>query len=194
MTGLVVVGDTLLDADVEGHADRLCPEAPVPVVDVENRWQRPGGAGLAALLAARATPDVSLVTALGDDTGGETLVRLLGHEVRLRRLPLRGNTIRKTRIRAGGQSVARVDEGDGVAGSGPLCPEVVHCLRAASAILVADYGRGVAAHPGLRELLTELAPGTPIVWDPHPRGPAPVPGARVVTPIGRKSIREGVKL
>lgn len=44
MTGpLVVVGDTLLDIDVDGNADRLCPEAPVPVVDVGREWHRPGG-------------------------------------------------------------------------------------------------------------------------------------------------------
>jgi bifunctional ADP-heptose synthase (sugar kinase/adenylyltransferase) len=49
---LVVVGDTLLDVEVEGDVERLCPEAPVPVLDEGGVTRRPGGAGLAAALAA----------------------------------------------------------------------------------------------------------------------------------------------
>ena len=61
---LVVVGDALLDRDVTGRADRLSPDAPVPVVSDLSEVDRPGGAGLAALLAARDGADVTLVTAL----------------------------------------------------------------------------------------------------------------------------------
>ncbi len=70
MTGpkpLVVVGDVLLDEDIEGVATRLAPDAPAPVVDVTGDFRHPGGAGLAAALAARGGRDVVLVTALGDD-------------------------------------------------------------------------------------------------------------------------------
>ena len=49
---LVVVGDALLDCDVDGQVSRLCPDAPAPVLeDAVPAW-RPGGAALAALLAA----------------------------------------------------------------------------------------------------------------------------------------------
>ena len=44
MKPLVVIGDSMLDIDVEGSASRLSPEAPVPVVDPDRIWQRPGGA------------------------------------------------------------------------------------------------------------------------------------------------------
>ncbi|PRX48599.1 rfaE bifunctional protein kinase chain/domain/rfaE bifunctional protein nucleotidyltransferase chain/domain [Prauserella shujinwangii] len=178
----MVVGDALLDVDVEGTADRLCPEAPVPVVDVAREWRRPGGAGLAALLAARTAPDVVLVTALGDDESGRALAELLGRDVRVVRVPMDGETVRKTRVRAAGQSLLRLDTGDGRASRAPLPGRATAALREAGAILVSDYGRGLAAHPGLRRLLAELAPRVPLVWDPHPRGPAPVPGATVVTP------------
>lgn len=179
---LVVVGDVLLDVDIDGTANRLCPEAPVPVVDVARQRHRPGGAGLAALLASRCTAAVDLVTALGDDEGGAAIARMLEPAVRVLRLPLQGNTISKTRIRAGGQSMLRLDGGNGKAKITPLAPEVIAALRTAGAILVADYGRGVAAHPEIRGLLTELAPRVPIVWDPHPRGPVPIRRARLVTP------------
>lgn len=182
MKPLVVLGDTLLDVDIEGVADRLCPEAPVPVVDVERRRLRPGGAGLAALLAARSVAEVALITATTEDDGGRSLLRLLGDEVEVVPMVLRGETVRKTRVRAGGQSLVRLDTGDGTADAGPVSSAVVKALRSAGAILVADYGRGVAAHPRIRRLLTELAGAVPVVWDPHPRGPAPTPGALLVSP------------
>lgn len=182
MKPLVVLGDTLLDVDIEGAADRLCPEAPVPVVDVERRWLRPGGAGLAALLAARSVAEVTLITAITEDDGGRSLLRLLGEEVDVVPMVLRGETVRKTRVRAGGQSLVRLDTGDGTADAGPVSSAVVRTLRSAGAILVADYGRGVAAHPRIRRLLTELARAVPVVWDPHPRGPAPTAGVSLVSP------------
>jgi len=49
---LVVIGDALLDVDLVGRADRLCPDAPVPVVEDATEQARPGGAALAAALAA----------------------------------------------------------------------------------------------------------------------------------------------
>lgn len=182
MKPLVVLGDTLLDVDIEGAATRLCPEAPVPVVDVQQRRLRPGGAGLAALLAARSAAEVSLITATTDDDGGRELLRLLEPEVDVVPLVLRGETVRKTRVRAGGQSLVRLDTGDGTADAGPVSSAVVRTLRSAGAILVADYGRGVAAHPRIRRLLTELARAVPVVWDPHPRGPTPTPGASLISP------------
>ncbi|GGL51053.1 D-glycero-beta-D-manno-heptose 1-phosphate adenylyltransferase [Planomonospora parontospora] len=110
---LVVVGDTLLDVDVEGEAERLCPDAPVPVVAAGRRDRRPGGAGLAALLAARAGAEVVLVTALGDDEPGRWLREALSGLMEVVGLPLRGGTVTKTRIRARGQTLLRLDTGEG---------------------------------------------------------------------------------
>jgi hypothetical protein len=45
---LAIVGDALLDRDLDGRAERLAPDAPVPVVDAIAPHDRPGGAGLAA--------------------------------------------------------------------------------------------------------------------------------------------------
>src|SRR4029453_12371781 len=65
---------------------------------------------------------------------------------------------------------------------GPLGQEGRVAWAGAGAVLVADYGRGVAAEPGVRAALAGLPRRRPLVWDPHPRGPAPVPGARLATP------------
>ncbi|HEX2145459.1 MAG TPA: PfkB family carbohydrate kinase [Glycomyces sp.] len=179
---LAVVGDAFLDIDLHGRSERLCPEAPVPVVDADSEVRRPGGAGLAAILAATDTPYVDLVTAIGDDPAGRQLRELLAPHVDLAAVPLCGSTVRKIRIRAGGQLVTRIDHGDGRAPDGGLDPEAFTAVQCADAVLVADYGRGLAAHPGLRRLLTQRALDIPIVWDPHPKGPPPVRGTALVTP------------
>lgn len=180
---LVVIGDSMLDVDIEGTATRLSPEAPVPVVDAERIWHRPGGAGLAAVLAARVDRDVVLVTALADDADGRALLALLEEAgVAVVALPLSGSTVCKTRIRAAGQSMLRLDHGDGTAVGGELPAEVAAVVHRARAVCVADYGRGVSAHPGVRDVLAGVVERVPVVWDPHPRGAAPVPGCWLVTP------------
>ncbi|GLY80702.1 D-glycero-beta-D-manno-heptose 1-phosphate adenylyltransferase [Actinoallomurus iriomotensis] len=180
---LVVVGDALLDIDVEGTAGRLCPDAPVPVVERTREHRRAGGAGLAARLAAEITGrDVVLVTAVGDDEAGHRVGALLAAYADVVRLPMAGTTSCKTRIRAGGQTLVRIDEGDGRAADGPLPPRAAEALARAGAVLVSDYGRGVAAHSGIRRLLATLPDGVPVTWDPHPVGPRPPRGTRLVTP------------
>lgn len=180
---LVIIGDSMLDLDIEGTATRLSPEAPVPVVDAERIWRRPGGAGLAAVLAARTGCDVVLMTAIGDDADGQALTDLLADAgVRLIALKMTGSTVCKTRIRAAGQSMLRLDRGDGSAAGAPAPAEVSDILGAAGAVCVADYGRGVTAHTEIRELLARTAQRVPTVWDPHPRGSEPVPGCWLVTP------------
>jgi D-beta-D-heptose 7-phosphate kinase/D-beta-D-heptose 1-phosphate adenosyltransferase len=179
---LVVVGDTLLDSDVEGSVRRIAPDAPAPVLDEERATDRPGGAGLAALLAAGHGYDVALVTALADDAGGARLNELLtAAGVEVYPLPLPGATPEKIRLRAKGQVLLRLDRGGTEPQPPGEAPEAaLEVLQEASAILVSDYGRGVARHPQLRAAIERAT--APVVWDPHPNGPAPVPGVRLVTP------------
>lgn len=180
---LVIVGDSILDIDILGSASRLSPEAPVPVVDAERLVQRPGGAGLAALLAARTETEVVLITGIADDDAGRQLHDLLtASGVGVLTLPMSGTTVSKTRIRAQGQSMLRVDRGDATPVSRELAVEVIDALAGARAICVADYGAGVTALPGIRAALSEAARRVPVVWDPHPRGAPPVPGCALVTP------------
>ena len=102
---LVVVGDALLDRDLEGEVTRLSPDAPVPVVDSPVDVPRPGGAGLAALLAAQDGRDVVLVTALADDAPGHELRQLLRDGgVHVVDLGLDGATPEKVRVRSAGRS------------------------------------------------------------------------------------------
>ena len=180
---LVVVGDVLLDQDVTGTATRLAPDAPVPVVETTGEHRRPGGAGLAATLAAREGRDVTLVCALGTDEASEAVRAMLPPGVRLAELPLEGELPVKTRILVEGRPLLRVDRGTGT--PGPPGAGVRAALTGARAVLVADYGQGTVA--AVRGALAEAARRLPLVWDPHPRGPLPVPGSRLVTPNGREA-------
>lgn len=184
----MVVGDVLLDCDVSGRVTRLTPDSSAPVVEDATTRLRPGGAGLAAVLAARDGHAVELVAPVGRGPDADLLRVLLAAEgVEVTALPAAGGPVRKTRVRTGDGVLARVDTGGPgtpVAGDAAAATldRVGRALRGAGAVLVSDYGLGCTALPGLRRLLEDRPPGVPLVWDPHPRGTAPVPGATVVTP------------
>jgi len=188
-TGLVVIGDVLLDVDVDGRVERTTPDAGLPVLDVTSEVTRPGGAGLAAALLAADGVPVTLVTALCRDVAGAQLQALLGEPAAACAPPIdvvtgpgEGGTVVKTRL----AGLARVDRGGGQPADGfgaAVGPALRAALRDAAAVLVSDYGRGVAADPLVRSAVTDaLGAGVPVVWDPHPRGPAPVAGVTVATP------------
>jgi D-beta-D-heptose 7-phosphate kinase/D-beta-D-heptose 1-phosphate adenosyltransferase len=188
---LVVLGDALLDRDLDGRVERLAPDAPVAVVDEPEERARPGGAGLAAALAAReGGREVVLVTALARDRAGRELARLLaGAGVRVVDLGLGGPTPEKIRIRAEGRPLLRVDRGGEPGAVGPLGADGLRALALAAAVLVSDYGRGVAAQRSVREALQRTPPRVPLVWDPHLRGATPVPGVRLATPNRAEAAR-----
>jgi D-beta-D-heptose 7-phosphate kinase / D-beta-D-heptose 1-phosphate adenosyltransferase len=187
---LVVVGDTLLDRDLEGRAERLCPDAPAPVVEDVTPRERPGGAGLAAALLAADGREVTLITALGDDDAGRRVLRdLLGRGVTVIDLGRGGATPEKVRVLADGHVVTRIDHGGPPPGIDAADPRSDVALRDASAILVSDYGRGITACAALRESI-RAAPAR-VLWDPHPRGSLPPPGTSLVTPNAAEAARLG---
>src|SRR5690349_15556579 len=133
---IVVVGDTLLDRDVDGVVERIVPDAPAAVLEERTTTDRPGGAGLAALLATGPGRDVVLVTALADDEGGARLSDLLDAAgVQVYGLPLPGATPEKIRLRARGQVLPRLDRGGDAGPPGPAADGMLDVLGAASTIL-----------------------------------------------------------
>ncbi|GAA4892967.1 PfkB family carbohydrate kinase [Actinomycetospora straminea] len=177
-SSIVVVGDCLRDVDVFGAVERLCPDAPAPVLAAAQRRERPGGAGLTALLAARSTRrPVRLATVLGSDADA---MRELLAGVDVIAVETGGTTPTKTRMLADDRVLLRLDEG----GLEPCAAsrELLDAIAGAGVVLVSDYGRGITADPAVRAALTEAAGRVPVVWDPHPHGAPPVPGATLVTP------------
>lgn len=182
---ICVIGDVLLDRDLEGNATRLSPDAPVPVVEETGFRSRPGGAGLAALLAARDGHDVSLVTVTGTDAAaGELRDLVAAAGIRLHDLGPAGPTREKIRIRASERPVVRFDRGGrptAVPKAATVPSGAAQAIRNADALLLSDYGGGISSVVSVRALLRERG-NRPLVWDPHPRGADPVPGCDLVTP------------
>jgi rfaE bifunctional protein nucleotidyltransferase chain/domain len=189
---IVVVGDVLLDVDVLARAERLVPDAPVPVLDETERLYRPGGAALAASLAAAdGQRPVRLVAPLADDEAGQRLRSLLPAGVTVVPLPCAGRTAEKIRLRAAGHTVTRLDRNCAGTEIVQVPPSV---LDDAAVVLVSDYGGGTTRHPAMRELLTRHAGSVPVVWDPHPRGGEPVPNVTVATPNAAEAAVAGQDL
>jgi len=110
---VLVVGDVMIDAYYSGNANRISPEAPVPVVHVTNSEKRLGGAANVAqnLKALGATP--ILCSVIGNDFSGSEFLNILKEE----NLPIEGIlksseriTTVKTRIISGSQQMLRIDE------------------------------------------------------------------------------------
>ncbi|CAM5680900.1 Bifunctional protein HldE [Streptomyces griseomycini] len=141
---------------------------------------RPGGAALAAYLAARDGREVTLIAGLGDDPAGRALRELLAPWLTLVPLPLTGTVPEKTRVLAQDRPVSASTAA--AAGSAPPRTRPARCCAPPGAVLVSDYGRGAAD-----VLRDELAARPPLVWDPHPRGGPPVPGTRLVTPAEKEA-------
>src|SRR5215212_8484121 len=71
-----VVGDVMLDIYWWGHVERISPEAPVPVVALDRKEYRIGGAGNVALNLSCLGAQVSVLSVIGNDDDGTTLTKL----------------------------------------------------------------------------------------------------------------------
>ena len=183
---VVVVGDVVLDRDVVGTSDRVSPDMGAPVLAVEAVSQTPGGAGLTALLCVAPDTRVTLVAPVATDPPGRALAAALRRRVTLLPLAHRGGTRVKARLFAHDKAMLRLDTGGTGVPLGLVPAEqgaIASVLAGADVVVVSDYGAGTTRDDGVRALLTEaIAAGATVVWDPHPRGGAVLPGVAVVTP------------
>src|SRR5688500_5989227 len=149
MLHVTIVGDAFLDVDWTGRVERVSPDDAAPVLDVDGEQVRPGGAGLAAVLAAGHGAEVTLVAALGADAEGDRVRGALDDAgVAVVDLGLDGPTPAKVRLRTGGRSLARADRRcSPVAGVGAWTAAADRAVAGADAVLVSDYGRGITATP-----------------------------------------------
>jgi D-beta-D-heptose 7-phosphate kinase/D-beta-D-heptose 1-phosphate adenosyltransferase len=108
---VLVAGDVMLDRYWFGPAFRISPEAPVPVVRVEDVEERPGGAGNVAVNIASLGAEARLVCVTGEDEAATRLEALLGERgVRTRRLARAGApTVTKLRVLSRNQQLLRLD-------------------------------------------------------------------------------------
>jgi D-beta-D-heptose 7-phosphate kinase/D-beta-D-heptose 1-phosphate adenosyltransferase len=147
---VLVVGDLMLDRYISGTVDRISPEAPVPVVHVEEESSAVGGAGNVAANVAALGARCTVVGAAGRDAAGEILRHELeGVGVHTDGLVLTDDrpTTVKTRVLARRQQVVRFDHEveddleDGL--SRVVCDTVDELAEASDVLVMEDYNKGV---------------------------------------------------
>jgi len=147
---VLVVGDVMLDRYLWGEVERISPEAPVPVVQVERESAMLGGAGNVARTLASLGARTTLVALIGEDeTGREISERLADWKIDASGVvvePSRPTTV-KTRVIARAQQMVRFDrECEEPIGS-DLVARVIERLRACVAgvdgAILQDYGKGL---------------------------------------------------
>jgi D-beta-D-heptose 7-phosphate kinase/D-beta-D-heptose 1-phosphate adenosyltransferase len=197
---VLVVGDVMLDQYVWGEAERISPEAPIPIVNARSRTERPGGAANVAMNIAGLGARATLFGFRGSDLHGDILDRKLrdaGVVASLSKCPGRPTTS-KVRVFCGHNQVVRLD----VEKTDPYSPEQYRSLLAnihsavfsADAIVLSDYAKGVLADDVCYETIRiARSRGIPVLVDPKRSSFACYRGATTICPnLSELSIVVGI--
>ncbi len=171
---ILVLGDAMLDHYIWGEAGRISPEAPVPVVSVRDESSRLGGAANVAHNIRALGGEPLLLSVIGQDEAGRTLcAELARFGIATDDLVIDPSrpTVKKTRIIARSQQIARIDREQVRDLEGPslatLFERMEQALARADAIVISDYGKGVISHPLLERWLPRFTEsGLPVCVDP----------------------------
>ncbi|PIE20602.1 MAG: bifunctional heptose 7-phosphate kinase/heptose 1-phosphate adenyltransferase [Neptuniibacter caesariensis] len=182
---VLVVGDLMLDRYWHGPTSRISPEAPVPVVKVEQHEDRPGGAANVALNITALGSGVSLVGLVGVDEAGNALEKQLT-SARVNCVFSRTEqepTITKLRVISRHQQLIRLDFEDKFSGDyqQTLQENVAALLDNVGVMILSDYGKGTLSHcPGL--IAAARQQNVPVLVDPKGEDFSKYRGATLLTP------------
>jgi D-beta-D-heptose 7-phosphate kinase/D-beta-D-heptose 1-phosphate adenosyltransferase len=181
---VLVVGDAMLDRYWHGSTHRISAEAPVPVVDIDEVEDRPGGAANVALNLATLGSQSILVSAIGrDETGAILQAKLEAAGIRCRFIsPEAYSTITKLRIVSQNQQLVRADfEAQLMLEHNQVSDLVRKELPGANVLLLSDYDKGLISDP---QSLIDAAAKTdvPVLVDPKFKDFNLYKGAMVLKP------------
>lgn len=191
----------MVDRALRGPADRISPEAPVPVVHVTEHSFTPGGAGNVvcnlAVLGARPT----VLSVCGEDAAGDDLQADLSRRgISTSGLLVDPNrpTITKTRVFAGHQQVARFDFEKRGGLPADIHADLLTRLRkwipSHKAVIISDYGKGVVTPAVIRTAISEARKcGIPVIVDPKPDHFMQYRGVDCITPNTKEAV-EGLRV
>jgi D-beta-D-heptose 7-phosphate kinase/D-beta-D-heptose 1-phosphate adenosyltransferase len=189
-TRILVIGDIMLDQFIWGKVSRISPEAPVPVVEVDNETTMLGGAANVVNNLVSLGGNVLLCGVVGDDPSGTRIIsRLHELDVDTGGIAIEHDrpTSVKTRIIAHAQQVVRYDRETRI----PLKPETINGIlsfilekkEGLSGIIVSDYGKGVVSRQlmdGVRSAISDC--NFPVTVDPNVRNFPLYKDVTVITP------------
>ncbi len=182
---VIVAGDVMLDRYWHGGASRISPEAPVPVVRVEQRVERPGGAGNVALNIAALGSKVTLLGLTGEDEAAKVLQnRLAAARVNCHFVQMTGcSTIVKLRVLSRHQQLIRLDFENDFAEHAPvnLLEPLKKLLPEGDVLVLSDYGKGALRQVGELIVLARQA-GKRVLVDPKGTDFGVYRGATLMTP------------
>jgi D-beta-D-heptose 7-phosphate kinase/D-beta-D-heptose 1-phosphate adenosyltransferase len=182
---ILVVGDLMLDRYWIGPVRRISPEAPVPIVHVQETQDRPGGAGNVALNVSALGAQATLLALVGCDPPAAILRTALENAGICAELETvaTASTVTKLRILSHHQQLIRLDFEDGFADFDGLRLQnrFAALLERADVIVFSDYAKGClrAIEP---MIATARARGKPVLVDPKGSDFARYRGATVITP------------
>ena len=189
---MLVVGDVMLDRYWFGDVERISPEAPVPVVHVSRTEERPGGAANVARNASSLGAAVTLLSVVGDDEPGRSLVRLLeATGVRpVFQTDAAFPTIVKLRVISRQQQLLRCDFEMPPAEAllEAKIADYTAMVSNVDAVILSDYGKGSLARVARMIELAKQA-GKPVLVDPKGDDYSQYRGATLLTP-NRAEFRE----
>lgn len=192
---ILVIGDLMLDHYITGRTDRTSPEAPVPVVLMEEETFFAGGAANVARNLAAAGANVQCIGATGDDESGRRLKDLLNQSqvdtTAIQQTP-HYRTTRKTRIVSQGQQIVRLDSEQPWPGRSEeiaaLVTRAEHLMASTSAIVISDYGKGLLTPELLHQIIAKAREkNIPVIVDPKGRDYTRYRGATAITPNNREA-------
>lgn len=176
---VLLVGDFMLDQYVFGNAERISPEAPVPVLRIIDRQDRVGGAGSVALNLTALGATATCCGMLGQDANGELVLKLLSEAGVVTNGLLRVEdrpTITKTRLvglaeHRHRQQILRVDDEIVRPPSADDAERLLAAAKAAIAnvdvICLEDYAKGVLMSEFCQQVIAAAREaGKPVLVDP----------------------------
>jgi D-beta-D-heptose 7-phosphate kinase/D-beta-D-heptose 1-phosphate adenosyltransferase len=187
---VLVLGDVMLDRFVYGTVERISPEAPIPVVNVEKNLDMPGGAANVARNIAALGARAVLLGVVGEDPPAEQLraelAKMPSIEMRLVTDPSRVTSV-KTRYVADGQQVMRADRESRLAVAGlverRLLAEYEAAIADADVVVLSDYAKGVLSDSVTRAVIAVARrAGKAVIVDPKAKELERYRGASVLTP------------
>lgn len=183
----LIVGDVMLDQYWHGGTSRISPEAPVPVVHVNQVHERPGGAANVALGVAALGAYSQLLGLIGEDKAADTLENLLskaGIHYQLDRIPNHA-TITKLRVLSRNQQMVRLDVeqlfSSDLHSEVSLAANYLAALDSIDVVILSDYGKGTLLNAAQLIKLAR-AKNIPVIVDPKSQDYALYRGASVITP------------
>lgn len=182
---VLVLGDVMLDRYWFGATERISPEAPVPVVKVQQNEERAGGAANVAMNIASLNVPVTLHGLIGQDDAGRALDKLLGeHRIQNHCVAISSHpTITKLRILSRHQQLLRLDfeEGFHNVDSQPLLVKLADEITAYGALILSDYGKGTLDSVQQMIQIARKA-NVPVLIDPKGTDFERYRGATLLTP------------